>query len=43
MKDVFGDREQVNVLLADGAVVMLKRDELDNNKLKAMLTFADGD
>ena len=43
MKDVFGDRDQAHVLLADGAVLLLRRSDLDNKKLKAMLTFADGD
>lgn len=43
MKDLFGDRDAARVLLADGSVLLLKRSETDNDKLKAMLTIAGGD
>src|SRR5690606_28158027 len=43
MKDVFGDREEVEALFFDGSVRTLQRDELDNEKLSAMLTIAGGE
>ncbi len=43
MKDFFGDRDHVRVLMADGAVLMLDRKKMDNDKLKAMLTIAGSD
>ena len=43
MKDFFGDRDRVRVLMADGAVLMLDRSEMDNDKLRAMLTIAGKD
>ncbi|PAY16447.1 hypothetical protein CKO51_26690 [Rhodopirellula sp. SM50] len=43
IQDVFGDRDDARVLLADGSVLLLKRAEMDNQKLKAMLTIAAGD
>ncbi len=38
--DVFGDRERVNALFFDGSVRSFTKEELDNEKLKALLTFA---
>ncbi|MCS7466633.1 DUF1559 domain-containing protein [Stieleria sp. ICT_E10.1] len=43
MENVFGNRDDARVLLADGSVLLLKRAEMDNQKLKAMLTIAAGD
>lgn len=43
MQDVFGDREEVMVLFFDASVRTLRRDELDNKKLSAMLTIAGGE
>ena len=37
--DVFGDRDRVTVLMLDGSVRVFTREELDNDKLKAMLTI----
>ncbi|WP_182868501.1 DUF1559 family PulG-like putative transporter [Stieleria mannarensis] len=43
MEDLFAGREAMRVLLADGSVLLLKRSDVDNAKLKAMLTIAAGD
>lgn len=43
LQDVFGDRDQVVVLLFDGSVRVLQRDEIDNEKLSALLTIAGGE
>ncbi|WP_372895250.1 DUF1559 domain-containing protein [Stieleria sp.] len=43
MNDVFGDRDDARVLLADGSVLLLKRADVDQQTLKAMLTIAAGD
>ena len=43
MSDIFGDRETVAALILDGSVVTLKKSEMTNEKLKAMLTFAGGE
>ncbi|QDV41893.1 hypothetical protein Enr13x_17360 [Stieleria neptunia] len=43
VEDVFGDRDDARVLLADGSVLLIKRAEIDQQKLKAMLTIAAGD
>ena len=40
MQDVFGDREEVMVMFFDASVRTLRRDELDNKKLAAMLPIA---
>ncbi len=37
---VFGDRDRVTVLLLDGSARVFTKDQLDNEKLKAMLTYA---
>ncbi len=41
--DVFGDRDEVVVLMFDGSVRVLVRDETDREQLKAMLTIAGGE
>tara|TARA_R110002049_G_scaffold2750_2_gene21566 strand:- start:384441 stop:386054 length:1614 start_codon:yes stop_codon:yes gene_type:complete len=38
-EDVFGHQEEVLVLALDGAVHTLKRDDMDDTKLKALLTI----
>lgn len=38
MSDVFGDRETATVVLLDGAVMVLKKSDMTNKKLIAMLT-----
>ena len=43
MTDVFGARAAARVLMVDGSVRLLKKAELDDAKLKAMLTIAGGD
>ncbi len=43
MRDVFGDRDEVVVAMADGSSRVLKRAEMTNEKLKAMLTIAGGE
>ncbi|MCA9137158.1 MAG: DUF1559 domain-containing protein [Planctomycetales bacterium] len=43
MKDFFGKRDRVQVLMGDGSVRVLGRAEMSNEKLKAMLTIAGGD
>jgi hypothetical protein len=43
MKDIFGDRESVNVVMMDGAAIALKRSTMTNEKLKALLTIAGGE
>lgn len=43
MSDVFGDRQTVMVGMLDGAALVLNRDEMSNEKLKAMLTIAGGE
>jgi prepilin-type processing-associated H-X9-DG protein len=43
MKDVFGDRDEVTVLFFDGSVRTFQRDEMDNQKLAALLTIAGGE
>ncbi|MGI9443886.1 MAG: DUF1559 domain-containing protein [Rubripirellula sp.] len=43
MSDIFGDRETVAALILDGSVITLKKSEMTNEKLKAMLTFAGGE
>ncbi|TWU04438.1 DUF1559 family PulG-like putative transporter [Stieleria varia] len=43
IKDVFGERDEVRVLMLDGSVLTLERAEMTNEKLKAMLTIAGGD
>lgn len=43
MSDVFGDRETATVVFLDGAARELKKSEMTNDKLKAMLTIAAGD
>jgi hypothetical protein len=40
MSDVFGDRDRVEVVFLDGAAKTFARDELNNDTLKAMLTYA---
>lgn len=41
--DVFGDRDEVVVLMFDGSVLVLGREETDRQQLEAMLTFAGGE
>ena len=43
MKDVFGDRDEVIVAMMDGSTRTLKKSEMTNDKLKAMLTIAGGE
>ncbi|MGI9471746.1 MAG: hypothetical protein ACR2NZ_09460, partial [Rubripirellula sp.] len=43
MSDVFGDRETATVLLLDGSAQVLSKDDMDNEKLKAMLTIDGGE
>jgi hypothetical protein len=43
VSDVFGDRDRVAVVFLDGAARTFSRDELSNDKLKAMLTYAGGE
>lgn len=40
MSDVFGDRDRVEMVFLDGAARTFKKEELDNAKLKALLTYA---
>lgn len=43
IKDFFGQRDRVTILMCDGAVMILQRAEMTNEKLKAMLTIAGDD
>ncbi len=43
MSDVFGDRDSVRVGMLDGAIIVLEREGMTNEKLKAMLTIAGGE
>ena len=43
MSDVFGDRETAAVVFLDGAGRVLKKSEMTNDKLKAMLTIDGGE
>lgn len=43
MKDVFGDRDEVAVSMMDGSTRVLKKAEMTNEKLKAMLTVSGGE
>lgn len=43
MSDVFGDRESATVVLLDGAALVLRKSEMTNAKLKAMLTIDGGE
>jgi hypothetical protein len=43
MSDVFGDRVTATVVLLDGAALVLKKSEMTNDKLKAMLTIDGGE
>lgn len=43
MADVFGDRDTATALMLDGAVRTLKKSEMNNEKLRAMLTTAGGE
>ncbi len=43
MADVFGDREEVTVAMMDGSSRVLKKSEMTNEKLKAMLTISGGE
>jgi hypothetical protein len=43
MSDVFGDRDEVTALMMDGSVRVLTRQEMNNDKLKALLTIAGGE
>lgn len=43
MRDIFGDRDEVTVGMTDGSVRLLKRREMTNEKLKALLTIAGGE
>ncbi|MDG1873824.1 MAG: DUF1559 domain-containing protein [Mariniblastus sp.] len=43
MRDVFGDRDEITVAMLDGSVRKLKRSQMSNEKLKAMLTISGGE
>ncbi len=43
MSDVFGDRETASVVLLDGAALVLKKSNMTNEKLIAMLTCDSGE
>ncbi len=43
MSDVFGERETATVVLLDGAALVLKKSDMTNKKLIAMLTCDKGD
>lgn len=43
MSDLFGDREEVLVLLLDGSVLTLNRADMSNEKIKGLLTIAGKD
>ena len=40
MSDIFGDRDQVSVLMLDGSAHVLEREGMTNEKIKALLTYA---
>lgn len=41
--DIFGDRNEITVVIMDGSVRVFTREELTNGKLEAMLTIAGGE
>ena len=41
--DIFCGEDQISVLMLDGSTRVLRRNEIDNEKLKALLTFAGGE
>ena len=43
MRDVFGKSDEVTVAMLDGSTKVLKRSEMTNRKLKAMLTYSGGE
>jgi hypothetical protein len=43
MTSVFGERDEVQVVFVDGSVQILKKSEMTNDKLKAMLTVSGGE
>lgn len=43
MRDVFGDRDEVLVAMTDGSSRVLKRSQMTNEKLRALLTIAGGE
>ena len=43
MSDVFGGRESATVVLFDGATMVLRKSDFNNDKLKAMLTIDGGE
>jgi hypothetical protein len=43
MSDVFGDRDSAAVVLLDGAAIVLKKSDMTNQKLRALLTIAGGE
>jgi uncharacterized protein YqgV (UPF0045/DUF77 family) len=43
MSDVFGDRDSVSVVMLDGSVRSLKKSEMTNKKLIALLTIGGGE
>jgi hypothetical protein len=43
MSDVFGDRDSATVVMLDGAALVLRKSEMTNEKLKAMLTIDGGE
>lgn len=43
MADVFGDRETVTVAMMDGSSRVLRKSEMTNQKLKALLTISGGE
>lgn len=43
LSDVFGDRDNVTVLMLDGSVRVFSREEMTNDKLKSLLTISGGE
>lgn len=43
MKDVFGDRDEAVFIMADSSAVVIKKKDMTNEKLKAMLTMNGGE
>lgn len=43
MKDVFGDRDEAVFIMVDGSTVVIKKKDMTNEKLKAMLTMNGGE
>ena len=43
MRDVFGNRDEVVVVMMDGSTRTLNRKDMTNEKLKGMLTISGGE